>query len=33
MQELFNNISERVQTSAGVKTVYGDPVSAGKERP
>lgn len=28
IQELFKSISERVQTTATVKTVYGDPIEA-----
>ncbi len=28
IQELFQTISERVQTAASVKTVYGDPIAA-----
>ena len=26
--DIFRNVAERLQTSAGVKTVFGDPVSA-----
>ncbi len=28
IQELFQTISERVQRTASVKTVYGDPIAA-----
>ncbi len=28
IQELFQTISERIQTAASVKTVYGDPIAA-----
>ena len=28
IQELFQTISERIQTGASVKTVYGDPIAA-----
>ena len=28
IQELFKSITERIQTNASVKTVYGDPISA-----
>ena len=28
IQELFNNITERIQTTASVKAIYGDPITA-----
>jgi len=31
IQGLFKSISERIQTTASVKTVYGDPVEVGEK--
>jgi uncharacterized spore protein YtfJ len=31
IQGLFSSISERIQTTASVKTVYGDPVEVGEK--